>query len=141
MANSTGYSEAMEKGTEIGVATPVHVVEPDHVLDIASVNTVYTVEQSVERKAQLAEYIDIESPKVTGSEGRQELLDVITDFYKAFSLSSTDHGETDPVQFQIDTGDARPKKLPIRRMRMPFAVTLQKFGCYSNNFRVVHSLV
>ena len=120
VANSTGYSEAMEKGTEIGVATPVHVVEPDHTLDPASVNTVYTVEQSVERKAQLAECIDIESPEVTGSEGRQELLDVITDFHEAFSLSSTDRGETDLVEFQIDTGDARPKKLPIRRM--PFAV-------------------
>ena len=126
VTNSTGYSEAMENGTEIGVATPIHVVEPDHTLDPASVNTVYTVEQSVECKAQLAECIDIESPEVTGSEGRQELLDVITDFHEAFSLSSTDRGETDLVEFQIDTGDAQPKKLPIRRM--PFAVRPSKYS-------------
>lgn len=37
----------------------------------------------------------------------------------AFSLGKGEHGETDLIQMEIDTGDAAPRKQLVRRM--PFA--------------------
>ena len=48
------------------------------------------------------------------------LHDLLTSHHEAFCLDRTERGETDLLQFSIDTGDARPRKLPARRM--PLAV-------------------
>ena len=48
------------------------------------------------------------------------MLTFLTDHHQAFCLDENERGETDLVQFQIDTGDASPKKQAPRRM--PFAV-------------------
>ena len=47
---------------------------------------------------------------------KTRLIDLLTSYHLAFSLGHGDRGETDLV---IDTGDANPKKQPLRRM--PFA--------------------
>ena len=48
------------------------------------------------------------------------LLDLIAELHGAFSLSMEDRGETDLVQFEIDTGSASPRRQSPRRM--PFLV-------------------
>ena len=40
--------------------------------------------------------------------------------HEAFCLEPNERGETDILTMEIDTGDARPKRQPVRRM--PFAV-------------------
>ena len=47
---------------------------------------------------------------------RDQLLDMVTNFHEVFSLAEEERGETDWVQFEIDTGDAQPRKVPLRRM-------------------------
>ena len=61
----------------------------------------------------------IEEPNLP-EEGRRTLLEFLANNHKAFCLEENERGETDLVQFEIDTGDAAPKKLPVRRM--PFTV-------------------
>lgn len=50
----------------------------------------------------------------------QQLKDFLGDHHDVFSLEEGERGETDIVQFEIDTGDSPPQKQPPRRM--PFVV-------------------
>ena len=61
----------------------------------------------------------IEEPNLP-EEGRRTLLEFLANRHKAFCLEENERGETDLVQFEIETGGAAPKKLPVRRM--PFTV-------------------
>ena len=47
------------------------------------------------------------------------LCQFLTENHLAFSLEKGERGETDLIQMEIDTGDATPRKQPVRRM--PFA--------------------
>ena len=51
---------------------------------------------------------------------QDQLLETLANFHEAFSLSEKERGETDWVQFEIDTGDAQLKRSPLRQM--PFSV-------------------
>ena len=53
-------------------------------------------------------------------EGKRTLLVFLTNHHEAFYLEENEHRETDLVQFEINTGDAAPKKLPVRQM--PFTI-------------------
>ena len=54
------------------------------------------------------------------SETKEQLLCLLREHNKAFSLEEGERGETDLIEFQIDTGDTTP--LRQRARRMPFAV-------------------
>ncbi len=59
--------------------------------------------------------------KLTLSEQQQRnLIELLKKHHVAFSLEEGERGETDLVQFEINTGDAEPKKQ--RAQRMPFSV-------------------
>ena len=47
---------------------------------------------------------------------KSKLLNFLEDHYEAFSLEDGECGETDLVELEIDTGDAKPKKQRMRRM-------------------------
>ena len=51
---------------------------------------------------------------------RLKVRNLLLEHHEAFALSETEEGRTDLIQFKIDTGDAIPKKQPVRRV--PFAV-------------------
>ncbi len=51
---------------------------------------------------------------------KEDFHSVLAEHHEAFVLVDGERGETDLVQFQIDTGDAPPKRQPLRRT--PFAV-------------------
>ena len=51
---------------------------------------------------------------------RKLLVSTLTDMHEAFCLQEGERGETELVQFHINTGDAEPKRQPPRRV--PFAV-------------------
>ena len=73
--------------------------------------TADTVEQQQARLMELIKELNLPD------EGKRTLLEFLTNHHKAFCL---EENKTDLVQFEIDTGDAAPKKLPVRQM--PFTI-------------------
>jgi len=45
----------------------------------------------------------------------QQLRRLLADYHDIFSLNDDESGETDLVEFQIDTGEAHPRRQPARR--------------------------
>ena len=48
----------------------------------------------------------------------EELCNIIAKNHLPFGLEKG-HSETDSIQMEIDTGDAAPRKQPVRRMPFP----------------------
>ena len=124
MENHTGYTEVLEEGTDVGLVTPASVIKPLQKPESATVSVevkaIRSEEENMDRREKLLTFINIERSNVPSESERKELAEAIADYHEAFSLTSGERGETDLVQFEIDTGEARPKKLPVRRM--PFVV-------------------
>ena len=127
VSNPTGCSCFMERGTELGEATSITVVTPEEepfpcsvdepIADHPDVRRVKTSEVSW-RKDRLKELLG--EPQLLSSQQTQELHQFLGDHHQVFCLEEHERGETGILTMDIDTGDARPKKLPMRRM--PFAV-------------------
>ena len=54
-----------------------------------------------------------------GTDDQQKVCNLLLEHHEPFALSETEQGKTNLLQFKIDTGDAIPKKQPVRRV--PFA--------------------
>ena len=67
-----------------------------------------------ERKERLLELVPETQTLDPGQ--REQLHQFLTNHHEAFCLEEYERGETDLVQFQIDTGEALPKKLSTWRM-------------------------
>ena len=78
----------------------------------------YSNEHLKWRQQQLAEAF-IESREQLCKEGSEQLSKLLVEYHNIFSVNDDEHGETDLVEFKIDTGDASPKKQTIKRI--PFA--------------------
>ena len=120
--NHSGYTECLEESTEIGTASQANIVEYHDMLsqtqptpEDAAVNCIRTEEENDARKRKLRESLGIERSDLPLAH-RDQLLDMVTNFHDVFSLAEEERGETDWVQFDIDTGDAQPRKVPLRRM-------------------------
>jgi len=48
-----------------------------------------------------------------------QLRGFLTDYHDIFSLNDEERGETDLIEFKIDTGEACPRRQPVRRV--PFS--------------------
>ena len=142
LSNLTGCSMAVDKGSSLGDALPVDVVQPqpdelllgpglscpDREPDTTPVATpaavtpavVSQVEASTDtwRQKKLAEVIG--PTDILNSTQRRELIDFLGEHHTAFALEELERGETGFVEFAIETGDAEPKRCAPRRM--PFAV-------------------
>lgn len=130
--NHSGYKESLEESTEIGTVCKADVVTPQDTLPTQAATTVYrirTEEENEHRKAKLKESLGIERSDLP-PEHRTQLLEMLASFHDAFSLAEEEHGETDWVQFEIDTGEARPKRSPLRQM--PFSVREEVSRLVSN---------
>ena len=120
VSNAGGGTQLLQEDHVLGEACSAEVVDsPGEPTSDLVVSTVYTQEDSSRRQEKLREHIDIERKDVSEEE-RRELMELLLDYHSAFSLDEDERGETDLVQFEINTGEARPKKYPLRRM--PFAV-------------------
>lgn len=84
---------------------------------VQKVQSKETVEST--RKDKLLEVLNIGSD-VLNPQDREKFCLAITNYHNAFSLSEAERGETDLVEMTIDTGDAPPKRQPLRRV--PFAI-------------------
>ena len=72
-----------------------------------------------ERKKKLGELLAEVGPSLQWQE-KDRLRCLLLDNHHAFVVDDTDRGETNLLQMHIDTGDATPRRQPIRRT--PFAV-------------------
>ena len=121
IANPTGFTQMVEEGTELGTGMLATIVEPTESSSDSktpsTVSQVATLKSSTQRQDLLIQLMG--KPDLPESE-RKRLVKLLSDHHEVFALEDGERGETDLVEMQIDTGDARPIKQPVRRM--PFAV-------------------
>ena len=119
--NTGGYTTVLDEGVGIGTVSPAELCEVkyERQREKAYVNAIWTSEKREDRKKKLMELIKLEASDVCGN-NKAELLNMISRYHEAFSLTEDERGETDLVQLEINTGQAEPKRTPLRRM--PFAV-------------------
>lgn len=123
--NSTGCSCSVEAGMELGEASVVTLIPPDSFpteeardpssedSTLAVVNRV-TESEVTQRKQMLCELVG--TPELLTPTQTEELHQFLGEQHEAFCLEPNERGETDILTMEIDTGDARPKKQPARRM-------------------------
>ena len=92
--------------------------DPSPELPSCEVVRIDTSQDSAVRKQKLLEMVG--RPELLNEEQATCLEEFLAEHHQAFSLDPEERGETDLVQIEIDTGDASPKRQPVRRM--PFAV-------------------
>lgn len=122
--------DSLEPGTELGQATRAFVIDMEQdvptgddvsqsmgkaVYFPAEVKTIPSEGASGSRSKKLEEILERGETRLRPEE--QGLLrERLEEYHDAFSLEPSERGETDLVQFQIETGGATPKKQPPRRM-------------------------
>ena len=124
----------VESGATLGEAVRATIVQPlpcaagescvvmapeePHPSDLASPTGVKLIatgsETPIDRKSKLLKLVG--EPQRLNAEQMKCLHDFLAEHHEAFCLEEHECGETDLVQLEIDTGDARPKKQPARRM-------------------------
>ena len=121
IVNATGFTQRLKSGMELGQATGASVIDlkqdalgEDAHLPV-EVKTVTEEDGLGSRSIRLEEILEKEAARLRPAE--QGLLrDLLREYHDAFSLEPHERGETDLVQFKIETGDATPRKQPPRRM-------------------------
>ena len=58
----------------------------------------------------------IKSNRELSDDKSTQLSKILSEYHDVFSLSDDERGETDLVEFKIDTGDSQPRKQPVRRV-------------------------
>ena len=117
MTNPMGFTQRMTEGTRVGNASPVVVETQEKSEDDARTWRVMTGKRegdqirAEQRKDKLESILD--KPDLP-TEEKAELLKFLTDQHHAFSLDEGERGETSLVQMEINTGDARPRRQPVR---------------------------
>ena len=61
------------------------------------------------RGEKLMDMLCKEDISISCTKDQQKLYNLLQQKHKPFALSETEQGQTDLIQFEIDTGDASPK--------------------------------
>ena len=150
LTNCLGLFQRPQEGLEIGSVSPAEVIDPlapssvlvqgspelqtwdpNEALLHPAVKVVsgrhqedmpgQPSQQEAWRKQKLREMLSEElADSSLPVQGRHDLSLLLEEYHDVFSLEEGERGETDLVELHIDTGDALPKKQPVRRV--PFAV-------------------
>ena len=126
--NTSGFSERIPKGAIVGTAVEVSPVchldngyGDENIPSIAEVRQVNGKEDMdvkiTERKTTL---LDILGELDLPPEERKLMLTLLCEYHCVFALEDGERGETDLLQFEIETGSAPPNRQHPRRM--PFSV-------------------
>ena len=122
VTNTLGFTHKLDKGMTVGdISFISEVIEDDSIADSHTiVNRIDTAEkEEAPRKEALLKIMENEIKNLpTGVTER--FTSFLADNHEAFALSDSERGETNLTSFSINTGDATPKRIPMRRM--PFAV-------------------
>ena len=151
LSNSTGQSVSIEEGSTLGDATHVDIVETQHsepeksrtesttaAITPAAVSQVHS-KPELWRTKELAKCVgptDLLSPAQ-----RQKLLSFLGKHHESLALEDHERGETDLIEFSVETGAAEPCRGAPHRM--PFAVRCSPTQTYArclSNSAVCQSL-
>ena len=139
LSNISGFTQVVDGGVVIGEATTVSVEKPTQSVNIKTITN--DKETDVEESSAVVHRVrdgtaDQEgkscsevirttfSDKIdTLPHHKEQLLCLLTEHHSAFCLETGERGETDLVEFHIDTGNASPLRQHARRM--PFAVRME----------------
>ena len=117
LMNSTGFTQSLEAGTELGKATTVTIMEPT-MLQSSKVYKLISPPPTQQRQ-HLLNQSGVLEPNLPELE-KSQLMQLLQSYHEVFSLEEGERGQTDLVEMEIDTGSSRPIKQPPRRM--PLAV-------------------
>ena len=147
LTNCLGFCQRTQEGLEIGSVSPAEVIDPQahssapvlgsperltwdpeealrpavNVVSGGHLETNIPSQQESWRKRKLWEVL---AEELTDSslpvQERRSLSLLLEEYHEVFSLEEGERGETDLVELHIETGDALPRKQPVRRV--PFAV-------------------
>ena len=122
--NSHSVTHRIPEGTEIGQAAPVEIVEPEEPTEEQPyVNSISEeTMESESKKHKMKQLITLLQDKLRDipEHERTQLVILLEKYGDAFSVTEGERGETNWTEMHINTGDAVPKKQPVRRV--PFAV-------------------
>ena len=122
--NSHSVTHRIPEGTEIGQAAPVEIVEPEEPTEEQPyVNSISDeTMESESKKHRMKQLITLLQDKLRDipKHDRMQLVILLEKYSDAFSVTEGERGETNWTEMHINTGDAVPKKQPVRRV--PFAV-------------------
>ena len=108
--NDSGFTQKLDEGMVLGVVENAEVLEvpPDRgATNSAVVNRLDSSSDHEQREEKLLNKLKL--PTLPPDE-LQRLKDFLVDHHDVFSLEEGERGETDIVQFEIDTGDTPPQK-------------------------------
>ena len=114
--NCTGFTQNLDVGVTLGTATEVEEVMPIPITEQkgkAHINQLVANENIQWRKDKLCTLLDKGESALVLNE-REKLKVMLMDYHNVFSLGTNERGETDLIQFEINTGDSSPKKQPTR---------------------------
>ena len=117
VSNDSGFTQRLDKGTVLGVVESAEVlgVSPDAETVEPQPTTVSRCDSSDQGQRKIKLLDKLKLPALPPDELRR-LKDLLADHHDVFSVEEGERGETDIVQFGIDTGDSPPQKQPPRRM-------------------------
>ena len=127
VTNPYSLTQRIVGGTDVGHAIPVDLVESEHV-QLGQVGegepqiNMVTGERGNDysRERQKLLYDRLQELQNIPKNEREQLVTLLGRYHNVFSLVEGERGETDLTSIHISTGDATPKKHPVRRV--PFAV-------------------
>lgn len=125
ISNPSAATQEVCYNTTIGegsVMLPEECIEPPEESQETTTPVVRRVdvreEEVIRRKEKLRGLIP--EPEALDPTEKGSLMEFLADHHQAFCLDDNERGETDLLQFEINTGDASPRRHAPRRM--PFAV-------------------
>ncbi len=113
VANTTSYTQHLSKNLEMGLATEASIVEDERSFPIITIVSSETPEVAKDWRQGQIETLFCDKVTLSGQQQRN-LIELLKKHHVG------ERGETDLVQFEINTGDAKLKKQRARRM--PFSV-------------------
>ena len=117
--NCTGFTHILEKGVILGTAVRIAEIVPpsgSERLEYPRINQVTMTSEKISwRRTELCHLVDYSESGLLPSE-RDDLKLVLSEHHQVFSLEEGERGETDLMQFEINTEDVVPKKQPTRRI-------------------------
>ena len=133
ITNPSGHTCRGKRGMHLGTITPACIVEEprpeslptgavgepcegDEYLHVAQV---YSGERAAVRQQHLEELFEEDLAHLPPDE-RGQLTSLLSEYHDVFCLDEDERGETDLVQFVIDTADSKPLRQPLRHV--PFGV-------------------
>ena len=126
LSNASLSTQILKKGTYLGKAATVNLInseddndsqEAENDLPLIEAQT-YSNERVCWQKQKLGRQIQIQCPssQSLSAEEMNKLLTTLEQYHDVFSLEDEDRGETNHVEFTIDTGDSAPIKQAARRV-------------------------